>query len=342
MNQTQNQQQQFWESLEGNQSLSKNPNRVGEISKRPEPRGNSKLSSEEIERSLTQVIRPKGQINTRGLHLYDLLGKGVNLKLQNAKRNQIHKNTGSVGGDANAVLALAYRRHGNGCRAIAEKIGASSHTYVAQIFRSLDLGALPMEERKNMPTLTEEERAQRIYEDLWMREVRSVRKDRTWAKHPDSISYLSMKRYYENPQAHNDQCMKWRNKNRHKLNANRRAWMPKYYKENPSARIADNLRARLSSAVKRAAVGRKGSAVKDLGCSLDFLMSYLETRFDSNMSWENYGSYWHIDHVLPLASFDLTKRAQLKAACHYTNLQPMEASANMSKCAKVMTQGELI
>lgn len=292
------------------------------------------MTAAEMENALCSVKRPRGQLKTRGLHLYDLMKPSAPLPVS------IKGYGGSVS-QFPFVLGLAMRLHGDGAKTVGKKLNLPWEPF-QNIVRNLGMKPLTNKESRNLPTLLPDDKAQRLYEEAAMKSIGETRKDMTWARHPDSLKHFASKRYYENPQAHNDQCMKWRNKNRHKLNANRRAWMPKYYKENPSARIADNLRARLSSAVKRAAVGRKGSAVKDLGCSLDFLMSYLETRFDSNMSWENYGSYWHIDHVLPLASFDLTKRAQLKAACHYTNLQPMEASANMSKCAKVMTQGELI
>jgi hypothetical protein len=50
------------------------------------------------------------------------------------------------------------------------------------------------------------------------------------------------------------------------------------------------------------------------------------------MSWDNWTTDgWHIDHIKPLASFDLTDRQQLLLACHYTNLQPLWAIDNLSK-----------
>lgn len=90
------------------------------------------------------------------------------------------------------------------------------------------------------------------------------------------------------------------------------------------------LRGRLNAALK----GRSkcGSAVKDLGCSVQELKFYLEGKFTDGMSWENYGLRgWHIDHVIPLSFFDLSNREQFLKACHYTNLQPMWAVENIKK-----------
>ena len=50
------------------------------------------------------------------------------------------------------------------------------------------------------------------------------------------------------------------------------------------------------------------------------------------MTWENYGRMgWHMDHIIPLANFDLTDRQQFLEACHYTNLQPLWWQENLMK-----------
>lgn len=64
--------------------------------------------------------------------------------------------------------------------------------------------------------------------------------------------------------------------------------------------------------------------------SIEELIHHLENQFDSKMTWENYGSYWHIDHIKPLSWFDLSK--EFKEAWSLKNLQPLEASINLSKC----------
>jgi len=94
--------------------------------------------------------------------------------------------------------------------------------------------------------------------------------------------------------------------------------------------------------VRKADSKRKTSAIHSLGCSIDFLRGYLETRFTGGMTWDNHGEVWEIDHIKPLASFDLTKKAQQEKACHYTNLQPMFAFDNRSKGARELKQQKLL
>ena len=103
--------------------------------------------------------------------------------------------------------------------------------------------------------------------------------------------------------------------------------------QDPIHRLVCNLRTRLSRAVRGKYKG--GSAVRDLGCSIEELMVHLSSMFALGMSRDNYGQ-WQIDHIVPLASFDLTKPTQVKRACHYTNLQPLWAEDNARKGAQLV------
>jgi hypothetical protein len=99
-------------------------------------------------------------------------------------------------------------------------------------------------------------------------------------------------------------------------------------------RLAHRLRVRVRKALQHGVKG--GSAVKDLGCTLDELRAHITAQFEPGMTWDNWGLYgWHIDHIIPLASFDLTDPAQFKQAAHYTNLQPLWAGDNMAKGASI-------
>lgn len=95
-------------------------------------------------------------------------------------------------------------------------------------------------------------------------------------------------------------------------------------------KLYTGLRTRLNVAIK--ANVKSGSAVRDLGCSIPELKAHLERLWQPGMTWENWAiNGWHIDHIRPLASFDLSDPAQLKRACHFTNLQPLWAVDNWHK-----------
>jgi len=104
--------------------------------------------------------------------------------------------------------------------------------------------------------------------------------------------------------------------------------------EDVNFKLASNIRCRLNMAIKNS--HRRGSAIKLLGCSVPFLKEYLEKRFLTGMSWDNWTvSGWHIDHIIPLNFFDLTDPIELKKACHYSNLQPLWAKDNIIKGCKL-------
>lgn len=137
----------------------------------------------------------------------------------------------------------------------------------------------------------------------------------------------------------------WRNRNMDQVLQHRKIYRKKpevieknidYHKkrkaEDPSFKIASSLRIRLNGVLN--GKYKVGSAVKDLGCSPIELKLYLESKFSEGMNWVNYGRGWHIDHIQPLSSFDLTKREDFLKACHYNNLQPLWAKDNLLKGSK--------
>lgn len=108
-------------------------------------------------------------------------------------------------------------------------------------------------------------------------------------------------------------------------------------KTNIQTRLKHSLRNRLNRALQGAY--KSGSAVKDLGCSIECLKQYLESLFIPGMTWDNWTTNgWHIDHIIPLDYFDLTDRQQFLRATHYTNLQPLWASENSKKKNRIVTQ----
>jgi hypothetical protein len=102
--------------------------------------------------------------------------------------------------------------------------------------------------------------------------------------------------------------------------------------ENPHLRIKNRLRARFHEVLKGKA--KSGSILDLLGCTPEQLRAHLERQFRPGMSWANAGE-WHVDHIRPCASFDLTDPAQQRVCFHYTNLQPLWAVDNLKKGARL-------
>jgi len=106
------------------------------------------------------------------------------------------------------------------------------------------------------------------------------------------------------------------------------------YATNMSFRLSSSLRRRMYMAVKND--HKAGSAVRDLGCSIEFFKSYLEDRFylhpetGEEMNWDNYGNgpgKWQIHHIIPMstlkASGKIIPSDQIKKVCYYTNMKPL-------------------
>ena len=99
------------------------------------------------------------------------------------------------------------------------------------------------------------------------------------------------------------------------------------------AKIARNLRNRINLAVY--GKNKSASTQELLGYTISKLSEHLEARFADGMTWQNHGRHgWHIDHIRPCASFDLTDPDQQRQCFHYSNLQPLWATDNLSKGSK--------
>ncbi len=110
------------------------------------------------------------------------------------------------------------------------------------------------------------------------------------------------------------------------------------YKElelsDPSFLLQNRLRSHLNKFVRSAKNGLR--TVEFIGCTIAHLKQHLERQFQEGMAWDNYGiGGWEIDHILPVASFDLSKADQIKQCWHWTNLRPLWRLQNRTKGQKI-------
>ena len=98
-------------------------------------------------------------------------------------------------------------------------------------------------------------------------------------------------------------------------------------------RILCNLRVRLNKAIRNNQ--KKGTTLLLINCSIEKLKKHLEKQFKKGMNWSNYGK-WHIDHIRPCASFDLSKESEQHKCFNYKNLQPLWKKENCCKKDKIL------
>jgi hypothetical protein len=133
---------------------------------------------------------------------------------------------------------------------------------------------------------------------------------------------------------HREQQKIWRKNNKIKVSKSKKKWKINRRKRDPIFRLKESLYARLRLALHGKTKSK--STLELLGCSMDDFKNHLQSKFYTNMSWDNYGSYWHIDHIIPCSKFDLTKESEQKKCFHYSNLQPLTAEDNLKKGSKLI------
>lgn len=154
-----------------------------------------------------------------------------------------------------------------------------------------------------------------------------------YAKNKEKI-IAEVKKYYEKNKASILAKSKERyNKaDKKELNKRKLEYHHKKKNEDPCYKLRFILRNRQRSALRK---NRPGHFLRDLGCTVEDLRTHIESLFKPGMTWKNWGMKgWHLDHIIPLAEFDLTVREQFLIACHYTNLQPLWSTENLKKAKR--------
>lgn len=95
--------------------------------------------------------------------------------------------------------------------------------------------------------------------------------------------------------------------------------------------LSEILRSKYHKMIK----GKETSYQKIIGCDIETLKKWLEFQFDKNMNWENQGSYWEIDHILPINKFKFENEKEIGICFNWTNLQPLYKVENKQKTDKL-------
>ena len=120
--------------------------------------------------------------------------------------------------------------------------------------------------------------------------------------------------------------------NKEKINAK----YVKRYNSDHFFKIKVNLKSRLNGVLKKNKIPKNDRTMDYIGCNIEYIIEWFKFCFDDEMTMKNHGTYWHIDHVIPIATFDLeSDDDEVKSCFSWYNLTPMIGKENMEKKAKI-------
>jgi hypothetical protein len=107
--------------------------------------------------------------------------------------------------------------------------------------------------------------------------------------------------------------------------------LTKRRRENPKLRLESAIRARVMMSMKRRNTIKTSRTFELIGCTGAELAVHIEKQFKRGMTWENYGSKWHVDHITPLSYFDMSNSNDQRRAWNWQNLRPLPAIQNITE-----------
>jgi hypothetical protein len=124
-----------------------------------------------------------------------------------------------------------------------------------------------------------------------------------------------------------------------RIRKNKREWARRERKKNKAYALRRNVGCQVCHALKRNKGSKQGrSTFEYLPYTVNQLKEHLEAQFTKEMTWENYGSYWHVDHIYPhsLLPYDSMEHPNFQKAWALSNLRPLEAIENFKKGNKIL------
>lgn len=96
--------------------------------------------------------------------------------------------------------------------------------------------------------------------------------------------------------------------------------------------LYENLRKKIWKSLSN----KSNSSKELLGCEIDHYFKWINYTMTDDMNWDNYGTYWNIDHLIPVNNFDLLNSDEAMKAFNWKNTWAMKCSENFSKKNKVI------
>lgn len=172
------------------------------------------------------------------------------------------------------------------------------------------------------------------YSRLWR--IKNKKKAVKYLKEYKKINKEKLSKYWKNygklnKERRTENRRIWAKKNRERSRAVQRKWTRMKRATDPKYRCNMNMSGAIRVAIRGGKNGKKWEQI--VGYTLKDLIKHLESQFDEKMSWDNYGPYWHIDHIKPKNRFNYQSSddVEFKKCWALENLQPLEAYKNFAK-----------
>jgi len=197
----------------------------------------------------------------------------------------------------------------------------------------------------NVSKLTDEERKQRKLEAK--RRYREKNREKIHSKQNEYYSTNKDKIKEKNKPRKHQYDKSYTEKNKEKISKKHK----EYYIENKDIirgkqnnyekerrkndigfKIRGNLRGRLRICLNPEV--QMETTTRLISCSPKLFFNWIEYQFDVYMNWINYGQYWVLDHVKPLASFNLNNESDRLKSMHWSNIRPLQTIKNIRKSDK--------
>jgi hypothetical protein len=128
----------------------------------------------------------------------------------------------------------------------------------------------------------------------------------------------------------NETSRLWRINNRRHVNN----YMSQHYATNPQYRIKTSMLNRLNRFIKNGIYSRRTEEL--IGCSRQVFTDWIYFNLEDGMTFENHGTLWSFDMVIPFKAFDLTNEDDLRAVMNYSNIKPCIKDMNWRKNAAIL------
>lgn len=126
----------------------------------------------------------------------------------------------------------------------------------------------------------------------------------------------------------------WYQRNKPKRNAEYNA----RYHTDPEFRFKQLCKRRIQAALHGKHLQKSDKTVKYINCSIPWLIQWFQFCFSPEMTLENHGNYWHMDHVIPINHWDLNDPVHVLHCFSWYNLSPLPGGENISKHDTIDTQ----